>query len=101
MHVFRTLRSSQTCCEVFRRKYLEAGVPAVSHTSGQNSPRGVFHCVESLQRALSVVDQRLAHLHHVHGTCTRTITLQRQGKSGQDTARAGVGRGTVSLQHTV
>lgn len=42
---------------------LQAGVPAVGHTTGENSSRGVLDGVETFQRAPRVHDERLTHLH--------------------------------------
>lgn len=45
--------------------YLQAGVPAVGYSSGQNPPCRVLDRVETFQRAARVRDERLTHLHNI------------------------------------
>lgn len=48
--------------------YLQASVPAVSNTPGENPSGRVLYGVETLQRATRIRDERLAHLNN---QCTK------------------------------
>lgn len=55
--------------------YLQAGVPAVGHSSGEHPSSRVFHRVETFQRAARVRDENLTHLEggvDGEGSTTRT-----------------------------